>query len=155
MLKNGKLKLSVFVLLAFVAGMVFITQASKTNNEIDKLSFKSVVIENKGEVAGVFTVSPLVNFAINNGQKIAELGFEVTEPVTVLSLLEKGTLDHDLSFTVKKYDFGTLLEELNGFVNGTDGKYWTYSVNGKEATVGVDAFTVRGGEKVEFKFSKM
>jgi hypothetical protein len=155
MLNNGKLKLSIFVLLAFVAGMVFITQADKTNNEIDKLSFKSVVVENRGEVAGVFATSPLVNFAINNGQKTVELGFEVTEPVTVLSLLEKGSQDRDLSYTVKKYDFGTLLEELNGFVNGTDGKYWTYSVNGKEATVGVDAFKVSGGESVEFKYSPM
>ena len=155
MLKNGKLKLSIFVLFAFILGMVFNAQANKANNEIDKLSFKSVVIEKKGEVAGVFTTSSLVNFVINNGQKTEELGFEVTEPMTVLSLLEKGMKENDLSYAVKKYDFGTLLEELNGFVNGTDGKFWTYSVNGKEATVGVDAYTVRGGETVEFKFAKM
>lgn len=155
MLNNGKLKLSIFVLLAFVAGMVFTAQASKTNNEIDKLSFKSVITENKGEVAGVFATSPRVSFVINNGQKTVELGFEVTEPVTVLSLLEKGAKDHDLSYTVKKYDFGTLLEELNGFVNATDGKYWIYSVNGLEATVGVDAYKVSGGDRVEFKFAKM
>ncbi|MFA5070733.1 MAG: DUF4430 domain-containing protein [Patescibacteria group bacterium] len=155
MLKNGKLKLSIFVLLAFVLGVVFNAQANKTNNEIDKLSFKPVVAVNRGEVAGVFTVSPLVNFVINNGQKTEELSFEVTGPVTVLSLLEKGAQNKDLSYTIKAYDFGTLLEELNGYKNGTDGQYWTYTVNDQEANVGIDAYQVRGGDKVEFKFSKM
>ncbi|MFH1366398.1 MAG: DUF4430 domain-containing protein [Patescibacteria group bacterium] len=155
MLNNGKLKLSIFVLFSFVIGMVFIVQVNKTNDEIDKLAFKPVVIQNSGEVAGVFTVSPLVDFVINNGQDTQQIGFEVTEPVTILSLLEKGSQDHDLSYSAKEYDFGTLLEELNGYVNGTDGKYWTYSVNGKEAMVGVDAYQVSGGDTVEFKFAKM
>ena len=152
MLKNGKLKLSIFVLLAFVLSVVFSAQASKTGREIDQLTFKPLV-QPKGEVAGVFTTT-LVSLVINNGQTTKELGLELTQPATVLSLLEKAQKNQDLSFAVKKYDFGTLLEELNGIKNGDNGKNWMYYVNDKAATVGVESLMVKGGDKVEFRFEK-
>lgn len=66
---------------------------------------------------------------------------------TALSLLENS---HKI--VVKKYSFGSLVESIDGVINGTDKKYWIYYVNGKTAEVGADQYKLQQGDVVEWKF---
>jgi hypothetical protein len=54
---------------------------------------------------------------------------------------------------IKHYDFGDLVESIDGVKNGTKQKYWTFKVNGKESTVGAGAYQLQTGDQVEWKFS--
>lgn len=154
MLNNGKLKLSIFVLVAFVLGMVFFAQASQTNKQIDQLSFKSMLVAEKGEVAGATTItSPIVTIKISSDQT-QDLSFVVSGGESVLDLLQKAKESGKITFVAKSYDFGTLIEELNGLKNSDNGKNWMYYLNDQAATVGVESLKVTGGDKVEFKFEK-
>jgi hypothetical protein len=54
---------------------------------------------------------------------------------------------------VKHYDFGDLVESIDGVKNGTKQKYWTFKVNGKESTVGAGAYQLQAHDQVEWKFS--
>jgi len=153
MLKNGKLKLSIFVLVAFVVGMVFFAQASQTNKQIDQLSFKSALVAEKGEVAGATITSPIVTIKISSDQ-MQDLSFIVSGGESVLDLLQKAQAGGKITFVAKQYGFGTLIEELNGLKNSDSGKNWMYYLNDQGATVGVESLIVKGGDKVEFKFEK-
>ncbi len=48
---------------------------------------------------------------------------------------------------------GTLVVAIGQFENGTDGKYWQYSVNGVAASVGADAYIPREGDSIVWTFS--
>lgn len=52
----------------------------------------------------------------------------------------------------KEYDFGTLVEAIDGVKNGTDNKYWILYVNGKQATVGAGAYTIQKNDAIEWRF---
>lgn len=52
----------------------------------------------------------------------------------------------------KDYDFGTLVESIDGVKNGTDNKYWILYVNGKQATVGAGAYTIQKYDNIEWRF---
>jgi hypothetical protein len=54
----------------------------------------------------------------------------------------------------KQSSYGTLVNSINGVVNGTDGKYWLFYVDGQMADRGADAYVTKGGETIEWKFSK-
>jgi hypothetical protein len=52
----------------------------------------------------------------------------------------------------KDYDFGTLVESIDGVKNGTDNKYWILYINGKQATVGAGAYTIQKNDAIEWRF---
>lgn len=43
--------------------------------------------------------------------------------------------------------FGKFVSEINGVSQG-NGKYWLYTVDGQEATVGASAYICKGGEAI-------
>jgi hypothetical protein len=47
---------------------------------------------------------------------------------------------------------GTLVEKIGEQANGTDGNYWMYYVNDTFAPVGADAYIVKKGDVIEWKF---
>jgi drug/metabolite transporter (DMT)-like permease len=57
------------------------------------------------------------------------------------------------SITVQTSSYGTLVESINGYKNGADKRYWTYTVNGKESPVGAADYKVRQGDIIEWKFT--
>lgn len=69
---------------------------------------------------------------------------------TVFDLLQSQTSDLE----VKEYSFGKLVTSINHLTNGTDGKYWTYFVDDKSASVSADNYKCRDSEKVEWGFGK-
>lgn len=55
----------------------------------------------------------------------------------------------------KTTEFGTYVDAINGFKGGTDGKYWSFYVDGKMAQVGADALTPTADQLIEWKFQKL
>ena len=57
------------------------------------------------------------------------------------------------TISTKESSYGILVESINGYVNGTDNKFWTYSINGKDAPVGAGEYKLQNGDIIEWKFS--
>lgn len=53
----------------------------------------------------------------------------------------------------KAYAFGTLVEGIDGVVGGQDAKYWTFSVNGVEATQSASLLPLYGQETIVWEFA--
>jgi hypothetical protein len=68
---------------------------------------------------------------------------------TVLAQLKK-----QAEVVTKDSTYGAFVDSINGLKGGTDGKYWTYYIDGKMADKGADAYVAIGGEVVEWKFEK-
>ncbi len=49
---------------------------------------------------------------------------------------------------------GKMIVSINGFKNGTDGKYWQFWINGKYAQIGVSAYEPKLNDSIEWKFTK-
>ncbi len=47
----------------------------------------------------------------------------------------------------KTTSLGKLITQIDGIDQG-NGKYWQYSIDGKEAQIGADAYTCKGGEVI-------
>src|SRR3989344_6944886 len=78
---------------------------------------------------------------------------EITEGATVLELLRMESAAEGFVLSEKEYaGLGILVELLGDFQNGTDGKYWTYTVNGAFAPVGADVYEPRSGDLIEWTF---
>ena len=56
---------------------------------------------------------------------------------------------------VKESELGKFVDAINGLIGGTDGKYWSFYVDGKLAEVGADTYELNGGELIEWKFQKL
>ncbi|MBI2050390.1 MAG: DUF4430 domain-containing protein [Parcubacteria group bacterium] len=93
---------------------------------------------------------------IDTGSEL--LGFSdrsVAEGDTVWSLLERtAAASGELSVAATDYgDLGILIGNINGYENGADKKYWQYWVNNKYAEVAADAYAVRPGDVIMWKFT--
>lgn len=75
--------------------------------------------------------------------------------VTFTAEADKTVLDQlktHAEVVTKEASFGVYVDSINGIVGGTDGKYWSYYVDGQMAQIGAGEYTTTGGEKVEWKF---
>lgn len=54
----------------------------------------------------------------------------------------------------KQSSYGEYVQSIGTLEGGADGKYWTFYVDGKMASIGADAYKAKGGEKIEWKFEK-
>lgn len=55
----------------------------------------------------------------------------------------------------KASTYGEYVDSIGTQKGGTDGKYWSFYVDGKLSDVGAAAFIAKGGEKIEWKFEKL
>jgi len=76
------------------------------------------------------------------------------ESDTVLSLLERCGKRN--GFTVESTYYAqfdaTLIESINGVVNGNNGKYWQYYVNGELPMIGADKCPITNGDSLRWSF---
>lgn len=56
---------------------------------------------------------------------------------------------------VEESEFGKFVDSINGLKGGTDGKYWSFYIDGELSSVGADGFTPEGGELIEWKFQAL
>lgn len=73
--------------------------------------------------------------------------FSASSSDSVLDLLKRTQ-----TVTTKDYDFGTLVESINGVTNGTDSKYWLYQINGKAADVGASQYKLQDKDIITWEF---
>ncbi|GEM_PF-3038120 len=78
----------------------------------------------------------------------------ITDGETILELLSRlDATDSALSLVTQDYgDMGVLVTALGGLVNGTDGNYWQYQVDGQVPMVGADQYELESGETVIWEF---
>lgn len=77
----------------------------------------------------------------------ADITYDGAEGKTALALLQEQE-----SVETKDSSYGTYVDSINGLKGGTDGKYWTFYVNGQMSQVGADAYTTKSGDSIEWKF---
>lgn len=78
----------------------------------------------------------------------------ISEGETVLELLTRlDSRDDSIALSTQDYgDMGILVTALGGHANGTDGKYWQYTVDGVVPLVGADQYTLTDGETLVWEF---
>lgn len=82
-----------------------------------------------------------------------ERAYSFTEGETLLSLMEHIDEDGVLALELKTYEgLGTLVSGMGGMKNGTQSKYWQYFVNGEMPQIGVDAYKLKNGDRIEWRF---
>lgn len=77
----------------------------------------------------------------------------VKKGTTALEFLRNES--HETGFALEEKEYaglGSMVERIESFENGTNGKYWTYTVNGAFAAVGADAYELRPQDAIEWTF---
>lgn len=49
---------------------------------------------------------------------------------------------------------GSLVVQIGAWRNGTDEKYWQYTVNGEVPMVGADRYVIQNGDSIKWEFKK-
>lgn len=116
-----------------------------------------VVIAGCGTVAAVNRIAVKTNpvppaaaapAAHKQADTVAYVG---VKGVTALAQLRETTPD----VVTKASSYGDYVDSIGDLRGGTDGKYWSFYIDGKLANVGAGAYTSAGGEKIEWKFQKL
>ena len=89
-----------------------------------------------------------------DGSTVKVFSVKMEKDSTALVQLQKTAAGNDIVIDVKTSDFGSYVDMLDGLKGGTDNKYWMYSVNGKEASVGADQYKLSEGDVAEWKYTK-
>lgn len=72
---------------------------------------------------------------------------------TALSALQKRAAQDTMIVETKAYDgLGTMVTSIAGVANGQDGKYWVFEVNNQVVPIAADAYNLRAGDLLTWKF---
>lgn len=82
-----------------------------------------------------------------------EEAVELVEAKTAYEALQATAENRDWLIQVKNYDFGSLVEAINGQKNTSD-KAWIYFINGQAATQAADKQELKAGDVMEWKYEK-
>lgn len=89
---------------------------------------------------------------IDFGNEIRESEqFEIHKTQTAHSMLAALLDKKDMPIETEQYDFGIFVKSINGLEN-TSEKAWIYYVNGELGQVAADAYDVKSGDIVEWKY---
>ena len=79
---------------------------------------------------------------------------EIVAGETLLELLVRlDAGDVELGLTTQDYgDMGVLVTGMGGRINGADGNYWQYQVNGATPMVGADTYELQDGDVILWQF---
>ena len=95
----------------------------------------------------------------SNNQKLTEDEEIVKDYISYTANTNGTALDQltKLNSTVITEDseYGKLIISINGLKGGSDGKYWSFYIDGEMAQVGADTFKPAGGELIEWKFQAL
>ncbi len=119
----------------------YVTNNTTYTTEVTGTASTTPVIESDSVTLSVQGVYTATSTAITDGE-------------TVLALLSRLDATYgSLGLATKDYgDMGVLVTAMGGLVNGTDGKYWQYTVNGTMPLVGADQYELTDGETLAWEF---
>lgn len=92
----------------------------------------------------------IINYGNN---ETADKTYPYVSGETAFSVLEKITLDKQISLETETYDFGVFVKSINGFESNAD-MAWIYFVNGKSGQVAADQYELLPGDTIEWKYIK-
>lgn len=132
------------LLLFFIAVVILFSgilyfQNTDSNSSTD---LSTTTLENSSET---FEITQVINFG--NDVPPESSTVQAQQGKTALELLQSSK-----NVEVKEFDFGTLVESIDGYKNGTENKYWSYYVNGKEANVGASEYQVQANDEIRWEF---
>ena len=145
--KNRKTNIIAIAIIALVAfGVVTLATQyiSDANKEIAEVS--------SGIVAGEQSVRREATLLITGTATPRSMTFDLSGTLTALDLLTRAGLREGFAIETEQFDFGTIVNAIDGVRGGDGEKYWLYYINGQQATVGADAYTVKPGDAIEFRF---
>lgn len=87
-----------------------------------------------------------------NGKTTVYDNVETNEGESAYSLLVKKMNETGSTVTTKTYDFGLMVETVDG-ISANSSNFWSYSVNGVTGSTAADKYILQNGEKVEWKFT--
>ncbi len=82
-----------------------------------------------------------------------EAAVELVEAKTAYEALQAAAENRGWQVQVKNYDFGSLVEAINGQENNSE-KAWIYFINGQSATQAADKQELKAGDVMEWKYEK-
>lgn len=83
---------------------------------------------------------------VTNAQhQVTEVSYHGENNANALTLLKKYA-----QVQTKHYSFGDMVTSING-IAGNGPKYWTFYVNGKEASVGAGSYTTKSSDTIAWK----
>jgi len=100
------------------------------------------------------TIQTSLQIDRQDGSTVKVFSVKMEKDSTALGQLQKAAGDNNIPLEIKTESFGSYVDSLDGLKGGTDGKYWMYSVNGKEASVGADQYKLTEGDVAEWRFTK-
>ena len=100
------------------------------------------------------TIQTSLQIDRQDGSTVKVFSVKMEKDSTSLGQLQKAAWDNNIPLEIKTESFGAYVDSLDGLKGGTDGKYWMYSVNGKEASVGADQYKLAEGDVAEWRFTK-
>jgi hypothetical protein len=109
--------------------------------------------ETAGTVASQSVPQPAFRYqlVVNGSQSYSA---ESQHAFTVLQLMRQ-LAAQGLVFEAEQYDYGVFITGINGVANSSSTReYWTYSVNGRSATVGADQLELKDGDIVSWNYVK-
>jgi hypothetical protein len=84
--------------------------------------------------------------SVTNAQhQLTQISYDGRDGTNAFALLQKHA-----TVQTKKYSFGYFVTAING-VAGNGPKYWTFYVNGKEATVGASSYATKSTDRITWK----
>lgn len=86
-----------------------------------------------------------VHTVVNAQHVTTEISYDGKNGVTALNLLKKHA-----TVTTKHYSFGDLVTSING-TPGNGPKYWTFYLNGKQASEGAGSYVTKDGDVITWK----
>lgn len=108
-----------------------------------------------GTVKGATTSSLTIPLTITKSSGAAKkYSVQVQPNATALALLEQASSEQHFTLVKQTYSFGDMVTGIDG-LNADDKHFWSFLVNGKEATVGAGTYTIKAGDTVEFRYESM
>jgi len=159
-----KILIVLFSILTFVIFLIYSSSddIKKVNEDIDKKNQEEQVqvkegierpiinlINNKPPTETIFPCDRKINLIVFD--KNYEIGIDEESSVfEAMDNLQRNK-ENNFSFKYKEYSsLGIFIDELNEIKSGS-GKYWIYSVNGKEASIGVSKYLLKEGDIIKWE----
>ena len=113
-----------------------------------KPSFDSPPSANISDTPTLVHSSISLSFGFGTEKKSFEIS--TTGQTSLFELIQKT----DLQIETENFPpIGKMIVSINGFKNGTDGKYWQYWINGQYAQIGASSYKPKPNDSIEWKFS--
>ena len=93
------------------------------------------------------TTTPVVTKTVTQADVVSYTGEKDKTALVQLKTVASGVV-------TKSSSYGEYVDAIGSLKGGQDGKYWSFYIDGKMASVGGDAYVSKGGEKIEWKFEK-